>query len=110
MPICGLRTPGPLKRLGQHRKQHAMNDSIGYRSFFIRSRDGLKLHVREYGEAGGEALPVICLHGLARTSADFHELALFLSADGRRPRRVIALEYRGRGRSEYDRTWSYYDL
>jgi pimeloyl-ACP methyl ester carboxylesterase len=87
-----------------------MNDSIGYRSFFIRSRDGLKLHVREYGEAGGEALPVICLHGLARTSADFHELALFLSADGRRPRRVIALDYRGRGQSDYDPVWTNYDI
>ncbi len=87
-----------------------MTDIAEYRSLFISARDGLKLHVRDYGEASHPALPVVCLPGLARTSADFHELALALSHDARRPRRVIALDYRGRGRAEYDRTWSNYDL
>jgi pimeloyl-ACP methyl ester carboxylesterase len=53
---------------------------------------------------------VVCLPGLARTSADFHDLALALSQDERHPRRVLALDYRGRGRSEYDRDWRNYDL
>lgn len=86
-----------------------MTEKDGYRSLFISARDGLRLHVRDYGEAGA-ALPVVCLPGLARTSADFHELALALAGDARRPRRVIALDYRGRGRSDYDRTWSNYDI
>ncbi len=87
-----------------------MTDTTGYNSLFISARDGLKLHVRDYGKAHGEALPAICLPGLARTSADFHELALSLSTDPKRPRRVIALDYRGRGLSDYDTTWSHYDI
>jgi pimeloyl-ACP methyl ester carboxylesterase len=53
---------------------------------------------------------VVCLPGLARTSADFHELALALAEDEASPRRVIALDYRGRGLSEYDRDWKNYDI
>ncbi|MGL4438588.1 MAG: alpha/beta fold hydrolase [Bosea sp. (in: a-proteobacteria)] len=86
-----------------------MTHTLDYRSHFISARDGLKLHVRDYGTAG-ELLPVVCLPGLARNSADFHELALSLSGDPKRPRRVIALDYRGRGRSEYDKTWTNYDI
>src|SRR5215207_9506535 len=40
----------------------------------------------------------------------FHELALSLSQDGKRSWRVLALDYRGRGRSEYDRDWRNYDV
>jgi pimeloyl-ACP methyl ester carboxylesterase len=93
----------------QGRDTARMTDTNAYRSLFISARDGLKLHVRDYGVAGA-ALPVVCLPGLARTSADFHELAMSLSADPKRPRRVIALDYRGRGRSDYDKTWTNYDI
>ena len=58
----------------------------------------------------GSTTPVICLPGLARTSADFHELALRLSTDARVPRRVVACDMRGRGRSEYDARPANYDL
>jgi pimeloyl-ACP methyl ester carboxylesterase len=81
----------------------------GYADLFVTASDGLKLYARDYGRSVVEALPVVCLPGLARTSADFHELALALSQD-ERPRRVLALDYRGRGRSEYDRDWRNYDL
>lgn len=86
-----------------------MTQSAGYRSLFISARDGLRLHVRDYGEAGG-GVPAICLPGLARTSADFDEVALALATDPKRPRRVLALDYRGRGRSEFDRSWANYEI
>jgi pimeloyl-ACP methyl ester carboxylesterase len=72
-------------------------------STFISAPDGLRLHARCYGRRSEQALPVVCLPGLARTAADFDTLASTLSSDEARPRRVIALDYRGRGCSEYDR-------
>jgi pimeloyl-ACP methyl ester carboxylesterase len=73
-----------------------------YVSHFVSTPDGLKLHVRVYGPPTASSLPVVCLHGLARTSADFHHLALALSGHPADPRQVIAVDYRGRGRSDYD--------
>ena len=55
-------------------------------------------------------MPVVCLPGLARTAADFEALAAALARDGAHPRRVIALDYRGRGRSDYDRNPDNYSL
>ena len=52
--------------------------------------------------AAASGLPVVCLPGLARTTADFDVLAAALSADALHPRRVYALDYRGRGQSDYD--------
>jgi pimeloyl-ACP methyl ester carboxylesterase len=72
-----------------------------YRSIFISVPDGLRLHVREYGPGVTYGLSVVCLPGLARTTADFDTLALVL-ANGRPQRRVIAIDSRGRGLSEYD--------
>jgi pimeloyl-ACP methyl ester carboxylesterase len=67
------------------------------RSAFITSADGFRLHARCYGKRNA-SLPVVCLPGLTRTAADFETLAETLSAG----RRVIALDYRGRGLSDYD--------
>ena len=72
-------------------------------SLFVTATDGLKLHVRAYGSRTAPGWPLVCLPGLSRNSADFETLALALSRDEARPRRVLALDYRGRGRSEYDR-------
>jgi pimeloyl-ACP methyl ester carboxylesterase len=77
---------------------------------FVTAVDGLRLFARDYGEAGGRALPVVCLPGLSRNSADFHELAVALATDPDRPRRVLALDYRGRGRSDYDPDPRKYDV
>jgi pimeloyl-ACP methyl ester carboxylesterase len=73
-----------------------------FASHFVTTQDGLKLHVRDYGPHSSIRSPVVCLHGLARTSADFHRLAVALSGDPTGSRRVIAMDYRGRGRSDYD--------
>ncbi|HEV2558406.1 MAG TPA: alpha/beta hydrolase [Microvirga sp.] len=82
----------------------------GYRDFYVSGGDGLKLYARDYGPAASDALPVVCLPGIARHSEDFHALASALAADPRRPRRVLAPDYRGRGRSEWDKDWRRYDV
>ena len=79
-------------------------------SVFISASDGLKLHARCYGDRTAPGLPVVCLPGLARTEADFTTLAEALASDPQRPRRVIALDYRGRGQSEYDRDPANYNF
>ncbi|RDV01395.1 alpha/beta fold hydrolase [Undibacter mobilis] len=76
-------------------------------SRFVTATDGLKLHVRDFAARDRKALPVICLPGLARTTDDFETLAAALAAGGRR---VIALDYRGRGRSDYDPDPAKYSL
>ncbi len=74
-------------------------------SRFFQSADGLKLHMRDYGHATDKPT-IVCLPGLARTAEDFHQLANHLAHD----RRVLALDYRGRGLSQYDPDWRNYNL
>jgi pimeloyl-ACP methyl ester carboxylesterase len=78
-------------------------------SVFVTASDGLRLHVRRHGSRLAAGLPVVCLPGLARTTADFDELAAALRA-GSMDRMVVALDYRGRGRSDYDRNPANYNL
>ena len=64
------------------------------------SAEGLRLYARDYAAAAGEArLPVVCLHGLTRNSADFEDVAPWLAQGGRR---VLALDVGGGGRSARD--------
>src|SRR5262245_13851507 len=81
-----------------------------FASVFVAAPDGLRLHVRRYGPRTASAPPVVCLPGLARTAADFHGLAAALAADPVAPRCVVALDYRGHGRSQYDRHSDNYRL
>lgn len=78
-----------------------MLDVTSASSTFISAPDGLRLHARLHGNRTTRLLPVVCLPGLARTAEDFDRLADTLA--GAHGRRVIALDYRGRGLSEYDR-------
>jgi pimeloyl-ACP methyl ester carboxylesterase len=79
------------------------------RELVYRASDGLKLFARDYGDPTAPNVPVVCLAGLTRTSRDFHELAMRLSTDRARPRRVVAFDYRGRGRSSDDRNVDNYN-
>jgi pimeloyl-ACP methyl ester carboxylesterase len=81
-----------------------------YQDLFVSAADGLRLYARDYDPGAAGALPVVCLSGLTRSSEDFHELAVALSRDASRPRRVLSLDYRGRGRSEWDKDWRKYDV
>jgi pimeloyl-ACP methyl ester carboxylesterase len=79
--------------------------SGGYRERYLSAQDGLRLFYRDYDDAGSARTPVLCLTGLTRNSADFADLGQRLSRD----RRVLCPDYRGRGRSAYDRDWRNYD-
>jgi pimeloyl-ACP methyl ester carboxylesterase len=60
------------------------------------SADGLRLHYRDY--AGGDGRPpILCLPGLTRNARDFEGVADRLRGDWR----LICVELRGRGQSDY---------
>ena len=60
----------------------------------ITATDGFSLVAREWAD-GDSALPLLCLPGLVRTSGDFADLAARHGSQ----RRVISLDYAGRGES-----------
>lgn len=80
-----------------------------FRDVYISAKDGLKLHVREYGPTVSDRPAVVCLPGMARTAADFHDLAELLANDIQQPHRVICVDYRGRGLSDWDPDWTNYN-
>ncbi|MGE0008026.1 MAG: alpha/beta fold hydrolase [Parvibaculaceae bacterium] len=73
-----------------------MGASVSHRDVHFTSSDGLALYGRDY-PASGDGTPVLCLAGLTRSSRDFEPLAQWLG--GRR--RIVTLDYRGRGRSAH---------
>ncbi|MCR9212453.1 MAG: alpha/beta hydrolase [Proteobacteria bacterium] len=77
---------------------------MAYTENFYSSVDGLNLYYREYGEST-EKCPLICLSGLTRNAGDFDSFAERYSVD----RKVYALDYRGRGKSDYDPDYSNYN-
>jgi pimeloyl-ACP methyl ester carboxylesterase len=74
---------------------------------FIRTADGLRLHYLDYPGPKPARLPLVCLPGLARSADDFERVAARAQTEGRR---VVALDYRGRGRSAWDPDWRNYSL
>jgi pimeloyl-ACP methyl ester carboxylesterase len=69
-----------------------------FRDVYWWSADGLRLHARDYpGPESDAAPPLLCLPGLTRNVRDFEPLVAALG--GRR--RVLAVEFRGRGESGY---------
>ena len=63
------------------------------------SSDGVRLHARVYaGPEGSEsAPPLLCMPGLARNARDFEDLAPHVA----QYRKVIVIEFRGRGESAF---------
>jgi pimeloyl-ACP methyl ester carboxylesterase len=72
------------------------------RSFHFSAPDGLQLHTLDAGPRDTKRLPAICLPGLARTAEDFRNVIERLASDPVNPRRVLALDSRGRGLSARD--------
>lgn len=75
---------------------------------FFRSHDDLLLYVRKYGGDDLPGRPLLCLAGLTRNGRDFHDLAVALASHPTNPRPVYCLDYRGRGRSQWDKDWRNY--
>lgn len=73
----------------------------------VSAQDGLSLFYREWpGPGPGEpaGVPLLCLSGLSRNSRDYRLLA---EREATR-RRVVALDYRGRGGSQWAADWRSY--
>src|SRR5690242_12624094 len=83
-------------RIGLMTNQEAARGHA-YRDGWFVVRDGLRLHYREYPGAADRP-PLLCLHGLTRNARDFAALAERYSPEFR----VLALDFRGRGGSNYD--------
>jgi pimeloyl-ACP methyl ester carboxylesterase len=67
----------------------------------FKTSDGLTLHFRD----DGEGVPVLCLSGLTRNSNDFGYIT------GKLPGvRLIRLDYRGRGRSDWAQDYRTYNV
>lgn len=76
--------------------------SQSFRDVYCQSADGLKLHARVIGPDASTALPVLCLPGLTRTTDDFDDIARAIATSPAAPRKVVAVDYRGRGLSDHD--------
>jgi pimeloyl-ACP methyl ester carboxylesterase len=71
--------------------------AASFSSRYYTSADGLRLHYRDYPGPANARLTVVCIPGLTRNARDFEDVAPHL-ADRYR---VISVELRGRGLSEY---------
>lgn len=87
--VLSARPPAPVQQ------------APGERAAFFRSRDGLSLRVREWGDP--DAAPIVLLHGLRGYSGTWRSLAAALP-----DRRLIAIDQRGRGESDWDAERNYY--
>lgn len=85
-------------------------DRQDFSDVFVSAPDGLTLHARDYGGSEATGTPVVCLPGLTRSARDFDDIARALSAPESHGRRVIVVEYRGRGRSDHDKDWRNYNV
>lgn len=69
-----------------------------YTDQYFTNPDGLKQHYRDYNLASEEAPVILCMPGLTRNARDFEEIAEHLSERCR----IICVEQRGRGLSDWD--------
>ena len=89
-----MTTPTPLA---------ATEPARAYTDGFAGTRDGLRLHYRDY-PGSAAAPPLLCLPGLTRNARDFERLAERYAGRFR----VLALDFRGRALSDDDPDPSHY--
>jgi pimeloyl-ACP methyl ester carboxylesterase len=80
------------------------NANGGFAERAFRAQDDVPIYYRDYGDPFSPLPPVLCLSGLTRNSRDFAQLAARLAPT----RRVLCMDYRGRGKSGYDPDWRNY--
>src|SRR4051812_41641658 len=73
-----------------------MGAQVSHRDIHFSSADGLALYGRDY-PAESASTPILCLSGLTRNMRDFEPLLRWLGGS----RRLVMMDYRGRGRSAY---------
>jgi pimeloyl-ACP methyl ester carboxylesterase len=69
------------------------------------ARDGLSLYYRDFPGPPGKT-PVLCLSGTTGNLKQYEDMALRLRAQ----RRVLCMDWRGHGRSDYDPDWEHYSF
>lgn len=82
-----------VDRLRMNRAMEELTEPIGTRHHLFDSYDGGQLHVVEYGPV--DAPPILLLHGVTLAAALFNHVLLDLGGEFR----VLALDWRGHGRS-----------
>jgi len=84
-----------------------MSESVmtTYDDIYYSVDDGLTLYARDYNQSSSSTV-VLCMHGLSRNSADFEPLCQVLSNQYR----IISVDQRGRGLSQWDTDHSRYQL
>ncbi len=86
-------------------------NKAGVRQLTVRASDGLRLSVEDAGpRTGTDRSPLLCLAGLTRTKRDFYDLRERFAFHPTEPRRVILMDARGRGESDYASEASHYDV
>ncbi|WP_267396860.1 MULTISPECIES: alpha/beta hydrolase [unclassified Sphingomonas] len=78
----------------------AGHQNHAWQNCYWTSPDGLRLHYRDY--PGDETLaPILCFPGLTRNARDFEALAARLAGHQPGGRRLLAIDLRGRGKSDH---------
>ena len=77
---------------------------LSYRERRFLTQDGLSLYYRDYDGGSAAGAPLLCLSGITRNSADFAVLAEAHANE----RRIVCLDYRGRGESDRAGDWQTY--
>ena len=75
-----------------------------YRERRFLAQDGLSLYYRDYDGGSAAGAPLLCLPGITRNSADFAALAEAHANE----RRIVCLDFRGRGESDRAGDWQTY--
>jgi len=70
---------------------------------FFTTRDGLRLYYRDYAGPSGRP-PILCLAGSTGTVRNYAEMAPHWA----KVRRVLCMDWRGHGRSDYDPDYRHY--